>query len=283
MIQRYIFPALALMALPFTGFAQNSVPSTPYRTLSYADVADMALAGKLAAQVRIRRATRIKGAQAIGVAADRKRFLVEADVLALIRGSESAPPRITYLIDLAADARGRVPRLDRGEAIIFANRVPGYPNEVRLVSPDAQLAATPENVTRIRLILSEANSDLAPPAITGISGAFYAQGNITGEGETQFFLDTETGKPVSITVAHFANAPPRWTISLGELVDQATPPPPRNTLLWYRLACFLPEQIPAEHLDAQEADIAALIKQDYALVKFGLGACPRSLINRPGR
>ncbi len=282
MLHHYIIAIAVSLSLPLTAFAQKSGPATPYRTLTYADIADLALAGKVAAQVRIRRATRIKGAQAASVESGRKRFLVEADVLTLIRGSEAVAPRITYLIDLAPDSLGRIPKLERGEAIIFANRVPNYPGEVRLVSPDAQLAATPENLTRIRLILTEATGDRAPPAVTGISSVFHNPGSLPGEGETQIFLDTQDARPVSLSILHSPGLVPRWTVSLGELVEQASPPPPRNTLLWYRLACFLPATLPGANIESLAAADAIVAQGDYGFVMRSLGQCPRALAHRPG-
>jgi hypothetical protein len=56
-------------------------------------------------------------------------------------------------------------------------------------------------------------------------------------------------------------------------------PPRRDTLTWYRLACFLPRNLPAEaNLSASDADKAAAVS-DYAKVMSDLGPCSR---NRSG-
>jgi hypothetical protein len=74
--------------------------------------------------------------------------------------------------------------------------------------------------------------------------------------------------------------PPRWQVSLGEVVDEASAAPPRDTLGWYRLACFLPRRLPdAAVADIAESDAAA-VRADYGFVIDSLGACPR---NRPRR
>jgi hypothetical protein len=118
--------------------AQKTAVAAPPRTLTYADVADMALTARSTLSVRIRKAEKLKGAEAATVLLGRKRFLVEADVLALIRGREAIAPRITYLIDVAPDARGKLPKLTAGQAIIFAQPVAGHPSEVRM-KPIARL------------------------------------------------------------------------------------------------------------------------------------------------
>jgi hypothetical protein len=252
------------------------------RQLNYADVVDMALAAQLAVQVRIRKATRINGDQARTVIPGRKRFLIEADVMALIRGSTGLAARITYLIDVAPDAKGKIPQLTNGQALIFAQPVTGHPAEVRLVSPDAQIAATPARIQQIRSILAEATAVDAPPAITGIGNAFHVAGSVPGEGETQIFLETAQDRPVSLSVVRTTDKAPTWSVSLGEIVDQGAGPPQSNTLIWYRLACFLPNTLPEASMVGVSPEDALIASEDYRTILAGLGGCPRSLTIRPG-
>jgi hypothetical protein len=270
---------LAVAVMPSQ--AQKTVPLGPVRQLSYADIVDMALAGQLAVQVRIRSAKRISGEQAKTVLAGRKRYLIDADVMTLIRGSGGLAPRIAYLIDVAPDVKGKMPKLTGGQALIFATSVTGRPNEVRLVSPDAQIAATPARVQQIRSILSEASAENAPPAITGVGNAFHVAGAIPGEGETQIFLETAQGRPVSLSVIRVPEKPPIWYVSLGEIVDQGAGPPVRNTLLWYRLACFLPSALPESSFVDVSPESAQIAAEDYRTILEGLGGCPRTLTIRP--
>jgi hypothetical protein len=262
--------------------AQKTAALAPVRQLSYADVMDMALAGPLAIQVRIKKATRISGAQAKTVLPGRKRYLINADVMTLIRGSGGLAPRIAYLIDVAPDAKGKMPKLTGGQALIFATSVTGQPSEVRLVSPDAQIAATPARVSQIRAILEEALAENAPPAISGIANAFHVAGAIPGEGETQIFLETAQDRPVSISVLRSPDKPSTWSVSLGEIVDQGAGPPQGNTLIWYRLACFLPKTLPESVLSELSPGDAQISAEDYRIVLEGLGPCPRTLTVRPG-
>ena len=266
----------------FPANAQKTAALAPVRLLSYADVVDMALAGSMTVQVRIRKAERISGAQAKTVLAGRKRYLVHADVMALIRGSAGLAPRIAYLIDVAPDAKGKMPKLTGGQALIFATPVAGQPSEVRLVSPDAQIAATPARIAQVRAILAEALADSAPPAISGVANAFHVAGAIPGEGETQIFLETAQNRPVSISVLRSPDRPTTWSVSLGEIVDQGAGPPQVNTLIWYRLACVLPNALPESVLSELSAGDAQIAAEDYRLVLEGLGGCPRTLTIRPG-
>jgi hypothetical protein len=244
--------------------------------VSYADLLDLALASDAVTAVRIKRAERVADKKSPGLAAGRRRFLVTANVISLIRGARALPARVTYLVDVAPDTKGRFTRLDGGDAILFADRVPGFDSELRLVSPDGQMGATPARLAQVRTALSEAAIANAPGAITSISGAFHLPGPIPGESESQFFMATED-RPMSISVSRTPGTVPRWWISLGEVVDQGLEPPRRDTFLWYRLACFLPPTLPAEAKADSETVLHAALDADYRIVLDGLGPCPRTL------
>lgn len=273
---RMLATALALSstcnaAIPLS--AQDSVTS-PSAALSYADTADLALAAPVVAEVRVRRASELSGRLAPGLAPGSRRYLVEADVTALIRGA-SLPPRISYLVDLAAEAGGKRPKLAKGAFIIFARTVPAKPATVQLTGRAAHQPATPELSARVRDILREAATAGAPPRIAGVGEAFHVSGAIEGEGETQIFLKAADGKPLSLSIWRKPGAAPRWAVSLGEIVDEGAEPPARDTLLWYRLACSLPQTLPpgsVSNLDATDAQMAAA---DYETVIAGLGPCRR--------
>jgi len=67
-----------------------------------------------------------------------------------------------------------------------------------------------------------------------------------------------------------------WAVSLGEIVDEAARAPVRNSLLWYRLACFLPRQLPGSALSGDRLANAQQARSDYQTVLNDLGSCPRS-------
>ena len=268
--------AAAAQPRPAAPAAAPAVPAAPVAT--YADLADIALATPIAAHVRLRRAVPIRGAEAAGVAAGFTRFYLEADLVALIRGEPGTSTQVRYVVDLP-DVAGRPARPQRrSEWLIFARPVPGRPEELQLVSGDAQLPYSPALADQLRGVLREAAAPDAPPAITAIGRAFHTPGAVPGTSETQFFLQTERGQPISATVARAAGSAPRWFVSTSEFVDAGATQPQPNTLLWYRLACFLPGQLPRASY-ADDSAHAAAITADYQLVREGLGRCER--LRRP--
>lgn len=256
--------------------AQKTVISQPPIMLSYADVADLALVTPIVAQLKIRKAERLKAELAGNVAATRRRYLVTADIVALIRGSGGLPPRITYVVDVAQDARGKWPKLEKMEVIVFALPVAGRPSEIRLAAPDAQQPASPALGMLVRNLLNESGAASAPPKIRGVGQAFHVEGAVQGEGETQIFLNAADGRPLSLSIWREPGAAPRWAVSVGEIVDQGAEPPARDTLLWYRLACSLPARLPHSSVDSLTDADAAIAAEDYATVIAGLGPCRRT-------
>ena len=53
-------------------------------------------------------------------------------------------------------------------------------------------------------------------------------------------------------------------------------PPEPDTLLWYRLACTLPDRLPPEALSEASAEERPAIQEDYGVIRQGLGGCPRA-------
>lgn len=265
-------PLDAQQATPASSAPAPNAPAGP----AYADLADLVLAAPVIANATVRSATRIKGEEAVGLAPGLQRFYVEADVSALIRGAAGLPPRVGYLLDVAPDARGRAPRLRKTQVLLFARAVPGSANQLQLVSPDAQLPWTPETDARVRAIARAAVVPDAPPAITGVGGAFHVPGSLPGEGETQIFLQTADRRPVSLLILRRPGEAPRWSVALSEIVDEAAGPPGPETLLRYRLACGLPKGLPAESVAALEPAEAAIAREDYQFVRTALGPCGRT-------
>ncbi len=279
MRSKTVMPAIALAALALQPADSQELPApTP---VAYADLADLALGAPVVAHVRVDDADVLSARETGIVPPGHRRFLIEADVVALIRGDGGLPARVSYLVDLPADARGRAPRIrGRTEYLVAARRVPGRPAELRLVAPDAQLAFTPATAARLREIVRESLDPAAPPRITGIGRAFHVPGSLPGESETQFFLQTADGRPISLTVLRRPGERPRWSVALGEMVDDAALAPRPETLLWYRLACTLPAAAPASSLADAAAAEARAIRADYRLVIEGLGPCTRHRVPR---
>ncbi|MGZ8287079.1 MAG: hypothetical protein ACXW27_15675 [Allosphingosinicella sp.] len=249
----------------------------PAAAPTYADLADLALAAPVAAQVRVARAVAVKAERAPGLKPGMARFYVEAALVSLIRSPQSLPARLSYVVDLPRDSRGKAPRLRKGsQFLLLAAPVAGKPGELRLAAPDAQIAFTPERAETLRSIIREASSASPPPRIAGIGRAFHVPGAIRGESETQIFLQTAGGTPVSLTVLRRPGETPLWAVALSEIVDEAAAPPAPGTLLWYRLACGLPGALPRQSLAEADPEGAAAIQADYRLVLDRLGPCVRS-------
>jgi hypothetical protein len=248
----------------------------PAAAMSYADLADLALAAPVAAHVRIAQAIAVKDEQAPGLRPGSARLYVEAEMVALIRSPGPLPQRLAYVVDLPRDARGKAPKLRKGGEFLLLAAAAGRPGEIRLVAPDAQIPYSPAAAERIRAIVREATGPAAPPRITGIGKAFHVPGAIPGESETQIFLLTADQRPVSLTILRRPGQTPQWAAALGEIVDDAAAPPAPGTLLWYRLACTLPPRLPAQSLAEAEAGHAAAIAADYRFVLEQLGPCVRT-------
>lgn len=273
---RTLVPAIALLGALASAPAESQVLAP--QPLSYADVADLALAAPVAAHVRVTRATPLKDELAVGVDPALARFYVEADVVSLIQAGQPLPAKVAYLVDLPRTPRGKAPKLKKkSEHIVLAQAVPGRPGELQLIGPYGHIPYSPQQAGRVRAILTEAARADAPPRITGIGRAFHVPGAIAGESETQIFLLTENGDPVSLNVLRRPGQTPQWAVALGEIVDESAEPPARDTLLWYRLACTLPRALPAQSLRDADPGTAAAIQADYRLVLERLGSCVRTL------
>ncbi len=253
-------------------YGANAQVSSETEGPGYVALARLADAAPQVLRVQIKKTTVVDPARAPDVAPTMARLFVEAQVLNLIRGKQGVSESIRYLVDVPRNAKGNVPKLKKQQFLLFAR--PGTrAGEVQLVSKDAQVAWTATTEQQVRTIVTELVSTGAPPAIKGIREALHVRGNLQGEGETQVFLATSTGDPVSITVLRRPGLAPRWAVSLTEIVDEAAAPPKRNTLLWYRLACSLPREIPARALVSDTPADNDLARRDYNFVLEQLGPC----------
>ncbi|USI72633.1 hypothetical protein [Sphingomonas morindae] len=243
--------------------------------LGYSDLVDLALAAEVVAKVTITDAVRLKDADAAGVPPDLMRLYVEGDVTALISGRGGLPAHVSWLAEVKPAQPNHVPKLRKAEFLLFARRVPNRPNMLQLVARGAMLPWSPAIDQRSRAILTDTLARSAPPAITGVGHAFHVPGSIPGEGETQIFLKTADSRPVSLSILRRPGEEPRWSVALGELVDDAAQAPQRDTFLWYRLACGLPETLPDDSVADQSPDDAAAARADYQLVRQKLGGCGR--------
>lgn len=265
--------AVALSMLPLPLAAQDESAAPP---MTYADLADLSDGAQLVLRAQVRKQAVVEPERATGLRPGMARLYIEARTTSLLTGSVPVGEALRYLADVPLDSRGKVPKLKNREVLLFARPVAGRPGEIQLVASDAQLLRSESLDARVREVLRESVAADAPPRLREVRDVLSVAGTLAGESETQLFIDTDGGWPLSITVARRPNQPPVWGVSWSEIVDQAARPPQPETLEWYRLACFLPAQLPAgTSLSADPAD-RRRAEQDYRFVLEQLGPCPRN-------
>lgn len=244
-------------------------------SLTYADIVDLADAAPMVADVRIIDVIPLPQEQQAGVATGFKRLFIRAEVTGLIRGEAGISPIVSYLFDAPLDSRGKVAKYKKQRVILFA-RAGTQPGQIQLVARDAQLPSTPDTLNRIKSVLGDLLANNAPPRIIGLGDAFHVAGTIAGEGETQIFLRTKSGDPVSLSIIRRPGQPPQWAVALGEIVDEAARTPAPGSLLWYRLACGLPAALPPQTVRTLSVTDAEAARSDYRVVMQALGSCERN-------
>ena len=245
------------------------------QSATYADLADLVGGADLVVRAEIRKQSQLEAERAPGLAPGFSRLYIEADTKALIGGTVPIGEKIKYLVDVPNLANGKPPKLRKQSVMIFADTVPGRPGQLQLTDPRAQLLWSPVLEEQVRAIVSETVRADAPPAITGIADAISIGGNLVGESETQLFLSTADGSPASITVLRRPGQDPQWGVSFSEIVDQSAQPVERNTYAWYRLACGLPESLPANAVLSRDRAARVRAEEDYTWVRGQIGPCQR--------
>lgn len=280
-----ISQAKVILCLVLLGLG-NAASAQPVATLppalaieaesaSYSDVADLVVISPLIVDVTVRKAAKVAPEQAIGVPTSLQRMLMEADVMALIRGEGGIADRVRFVLDVPKDAKGKVPKLKKQRLFLFGSPVTGRTGEIRLSRPNALANFSPANDALVRRITQEAVLRDAPQRIIGVTSAFHSPGTVLGEGETQIFLKTEKDQPVSLTVLSRPNEQKQWAVSTAEVIDSSATAPERFTLLWYRLACGLPRSLPTDRIETARDEDAARAQADYTFVIDALGPCGR--------
>lgn len=267
------------MSLPAIGGSGTDAALIEAPAITFADAADLVLISPMIVDVTVVKTSTIKAEEAPGLRPDSARLLVNAIVNTLLRGREGVPGEVQFLIDLPRTANGKAPKIKGQRLFVFARPVVGKPMLLQPVLPDSVVGFSATNDTLIRNATREAVAINAPPAITGVGQAFHFPGTISGEGETQIFLDTQGGLPISLNVVSRSGVAPLWNVSLGEVVDSQARAPARDTLLWYRLACgALPTRLPVESLASKTQAANVKADADYQYIRQSLGPCNRTRV-----
>lgn len=261
---RLLFPLVAMSLV-----AAAPAPVVPGPPPTYADLAALTLASPVIVRATVTRADRLGAKDAPDIAPGHARLLIRVALAAALKAPAAVPAEISYLVDVPLTG-GKAPRLKGAQVLLFL-RAGTEPGEFTLVSAGAQLAATATAEATTRAVVLAAR-DAGIPTVTGIGNAFRVPGAVPGEAESQFFVSTDS-RPVSLVVLTRPGAARTLSLALGEIVDDAAAPIQRDTLLWYRLACFLPRTLPARIGGSDRAALA----DDYGFVLDTLGACERNL------
>lgn len=271
-----ILATFGLLATSVVHADSRSAPPPASASLTYADIADLADSAPMVIRAQPRKLIPVEPARANGVKLGFGRFYIEAKTEGVIAGTQPVGELLRYLVDLPLDAKGKPPAVRKKSVVLFARTVPGRPGELQLTRTDAQLLWDAPLDGRLRAIIKELYAPGAAHKVHGVREAIHVAGDLAGEGESQLFLSTANGEPAAITVSRAPGQAPRWSVSFTELVAADTAAPGRDSLAWYRLACFLPSTLPAgANISATAADRAAAAR-DYRFVIEQLGACPRS-------
>lgn len=271
-------PGTAVAAVILLSLSTPTLSAEVPQTATYADLADMSDSARLVLRAQVRKMAPVEPARARGVRAGWTRYYIEARTEALIRGDAPLGQSLRYLVDMPPDERGKAPKLKKKSVLLFATSAKGPAGDLQLVAPDAQVLWDADTEARTRAILAALVAPDAPRKVTGVREAIYVPGNLAGEGETQFFLDTADHSAASITVRHQSGAPATWGVSFSEVAAPADSAPARDTLTWYRLACFLPNSLPRGVNLSEDASSREQAEADYRTVLGELGPCPRNRV-----
>jgi len=273
--KKAVLAGLAMIAMPISPAAAAVPPPPPAPTVTYADLADLADSAPIVLRAEVRKVAQVEPARAQGVRPGWARFYVEARTKALLTGGTPVGEALTYLVDLPLDARGKPAAIKKKQVLVFARPVRARPGAIQLVAQDAQVVWDAGIEAQLRSIITALIAPEAPGRITGVREAIHVPGNLQGEGETQIFLQTGNQSAASITVLRRPGAPAAWGASFSEVMAKVGDIPARDTLAWYRLACFLPAGLPPGSNLSDTATTRAVAEADYRLVRGQLGVCPR--------
>ena len=267
--------ALGACAVDGGALAQPASPVAAAQP-TYADLVGLAEPAAIVAEVTVRDQVVVPPERAPGVRPGFVRLYLQAETLRVLRSPSPLGESLAYLADVPLNAKGKPPKLKKQTFLVFADPVPASPGALQLVQPDAQLPLDPVLEGRVRTVVEQLVARDAPPPITGVRDVISVAGNLSGESETQMFVNTRSGAPVSLTVIRRPNMEPTWGVSWSEIVDQAAMPPERDTIAWYRLACFLPRQLSGDAF--LQSDIAGRrrAEADYRFILDQLGTCERT-------
>lgn len=261
-------PVVLIAAALLLG-AAAPVPLPPAPAMGFADLADLTLAAPVIVRATITDARPLGKRDAPDVTPGRARLLVTARTDAALVAPSPVGATLSWLWDVPLDARGKPPRPRQVPVLAFL-APPDVDGRTRLIALAGQLPWSEALETRVRaLVTAQRAGDV--PEFVGIANGFRADGTVPGESESQFFLSTRGGGTVALVVTARPGEPRRVAIARGDVIDESAARVRADTLLQYRLACFLPRRLPAGI--GSDAALAA----DWQAALVAIGPCDRKL------
>jgi hypothetical protein len=245
-----------------------SQPRPVASALRYPVLADLVVSSPVIVQAVIVKAQTLPERMAPGLAPGMARLLVTAEVEAALVAPAAVPPVLSWLYDVELDARGRVPGL-RGRRVMAWLQAPTADGKAMLTRAWGQQDWSEALAARVRTLATEVKSGRVPE-ITGVTNGFRVEGTVPGESESQFFLATKAGRPLTMVVLERPGQSLRLAVADGDIIDDSAASVKPETLLWYRLACGLPRALPV----AAGGDEGALAKA-WSGALASLGPCAR--------
>ena len=276
---------LASLALAGAGLAPAAVaaqaPQAPAADMpagpTYAELVELASASDVVMRVAVEDQATVKAERAPGLQPGMTRLYLETATEAVLGAPRQVRESNAFLVDMPLTSRGKAPKLKDMRYLIFADFVDSRPGELQLVRPGALMVADAALEQRAATVLQQlADARGIGPLPTGIRDVISVQGNLAGESETQMFVETGTGTPVSLSVIRRPGMAPEWGVSWSEIVDQSASSPQVDTLDWYRLACFLPRELDRGAFLQDDPVSRSRAMEDYDFVLNSLGTCARS-------
>lgn len=258
----------ACLAFPVAGAAAD-----PGR----ADLVELSVQAPIIVRAEIDKASRLSEKLSPGLAPGFRRHLVRARITNVLIAPGFVPREIEYLVDLGVDARGRTPNL-KGLPVLLFLAPAQREAQFQLVKPWGQVDWTPERDAYIRAVAAEAVADpgVRDMEIVGLGQAFHVPGSLPGEAESQIFIQTKSGDPMSLVVLSRPGQSKLFSIATGDIIDDAAEGVKDGSLLWYHLACGLPRTLPGSSLSTLDESTAASAREDYRFVIDSLGRCDRN-------
>ncbi|MEL1251700.1 hypothetical protein [Aurantiacibacter gilvus] len=253
--------------------AVSELPASQAPT--YADLVTMAMQADTVAIVQVEEQIPFPPERAPGVGPGDVRLYIEALTQALLKAPTSIGETVVFVVDQRRLADGDPPDLEERRFLLMGDLSTTQPGALQLLSSRSMLPHGPRIEARVRRVLTQLASSDVPPGIIGLRDVISVPGNLAGESETQMFVETDNGAPVSLTVIRRPGMAPQWGVSMGELVDASAQPPEPETLAWFRFACFLPRELPTDAFLQRDRASQEQARADYAFVLAELGACER--------